>query len=64
MAVLKKSTPVPVELLEDGIGVDRLPAFARTPNKLTDGHLSELANKHGATFVTLDEGIPGALLVP
>lgn len=64
LAVLKESTPVPVELLEDGIGVDRLPAFARTPNKLTDGHLSELANKHGVTFVTLDEGIPGALLVP
>jgi hypothetical protein len=52
------------ELLEDGIGADRLPAFARTPGKLTDGHLLELARKHGAMLATLDAGIPGALLLP
>lgn len=61
---LKKSSPVPFELLGDELGVDRLPAFARTPAKLTDGHLVELVRHHRAQLVTLDAGIPGALLVP
>ena len=30
---------------------------------MTDGHLLELARAHGAALVTLDAGIPGALLV-
>ena len=64
LANFKASSPVPVELLEDGIGAYRLPAFARTPGKLTDGHLLELAKKHGAILATLDTGIPGALLLP
>jgi predicted nucleic acid-binding protein len=64
LAALKASAVVPIELLEDGIGVDRLPAFTRTPSRLTDGHLFELAKKHGAMLATLDEGIPGALLIP
>jgi predicted nucleic acid-binding protein len=34
------------------------------PNKLTDGHLLELARHHGAKLATLDTGIPGALLIP
>jgi hypothetical protein len=64
LARLKASSPMAFELLEDGIGADRLPAFARTPGKLTDGHLLELARKHGAMLATLDAGIPGALLLP
>ena len=64
LANFKASSPVPIELLADGIGADRLPAFARTPSKLTDGHLLELAKKHGAILATLDTGIPGALLPP
>jgi len=64
LARFKASVPLTVEILEDKIGVDRLPAFARTPSKLTDGHLFELAKKHGAVLATLDEGIPGAHLIP
>ncbi|MGH8017425.1 MAG: PIN domain-containing protein [Opitutaceae bacterium] len=61
---LKKSSPVPFELLADDLGADRLPGFAKTPAKLMDGHLLELARRHQAQLVTLDTGIPGALLVP
>jgi len=64
LAGFKASSHFPIEILGDSLGVDQLPTFARTPNKLTDGHLLELARKHGAVFVTLDTGIPGALLVP
>jgi predicted nucleic acid-binding protein len=55
---------IPVEILPDAIGADKLPAFAKTPNKLTDGHLLELARHHGAQLVTLDTGISGAVLLP
>ena len=61
---LKQSGPIPFELLGDNLGADRLPAFAKTPAKLTDGHLLELARQNQAQFVTLDTGIPGAVLVP
>ena len=63
LAALKSSSSLPFEILGDDIGADRLPGFARTPNKLTDGHLFELARSHGAQLVTLDSGIPGAILL-
>lgn len=64
LTALKSSSTLPFELLEDAIGADRLPSFARTPGKLTDGHLLELAHHHGAVLATLDAGIPGARLIP
>jgi toxin-antitoxin system PIN domain toxin len=64
LALLKASSTIPVEMLPDAIGVDKLPAFAKTPNKLTDGHLLELARHHGAQLVSLDTGISGAILLP
>lgn len=64
LAALKASSPIPFAMIEDALGADKLPAFARTPNKLTDGHLLALAKKHGAQLATLDAGIPGALLLP
>jgi predicted nucleic acid-binding protein len=64
LAALKTSSAIPFAMIEDALGADKLPAFARTPNKLTDGHLLELARKHGAQLATLDTGIPGALLLP
>ncbi len=54
----------PFTLLSDALGVDRLPAYAKVPNKLTDGHLLGLARHHGAKLATLDTGILGALLIP
>jgi hypothetical protein len=38
-------------------------SFAKTPNRLTDGHLLELARRQGMKLVTLDKGIPEAHLI-
>ena len=64
LAKLKASSKIPFILLSDDLGADRLPASAKVPNKLTDGHLLELARHHGAKLATLDTGVPGALLIP
>ncbi len=60
---LKRSSHVPYELLNDCLGAERLPSFANTPSKITDGHLVQLAEYHDAKLVTLDKGIPKALLI-
>jgi len=64
LAKLKASSKILFTLLSDDLGADCLPAYAKVPNKLTDGHLLELARHHGAKLATLDTGIPGALLIP
>jgi len=64
LAKLKASSKIPFILLSDDLGADRLPAYVKEPNKLTDGHLLELARHHGAKLATLDTGGPGALLIP
>jgi hypothetical protein len=38
--------------------------MGRESKHVTDGHLLQLAADHGATLATLDEGIPGAFLIP
>jgi len=63
LARMKASSPVPIELWADGLGVDRLPSYVRRPAELTDGHLLELARAQRARLVTLDLGIPGAVLI-
>ena len=63
LAALKSSGSVPFEILEDSLGVEKLPAFAKTPARLTDGHLVELARHHQAQLMTLDTGLPGANLL-
>ncbi len=60
---LKASSRVPFQLLNDSLGCDTLPKYVKTQSQLTDGHLLELALANGAKLVTLDKGIPGALLV-
>lgn len=64
LVALKTSSSIPFEILEDALGTDRLPSFAKTPSKLTDGHLLELARSYQAQFATLDTGIPGAAVLP
>ena len=64
LVTLKISSKIPFVLLPDDLGADRLPAFAKVPNQLRDGHLLELARSHGSKLATLDTGIPGALLIP
>jgi hypothetical protein len=39
---LKSSSRVRFELISDDVGVAQLPAFVKTPNSVTDGHLVEL----------------------
>jgi predicted nucleic acid-binding protein len=51
-------------LLGDELGANLLPPWAERSNHVTDGHLLELAAVHRASLVTLDSGIPGALLIP
>ena len=47
LAALKESSSLPFQMIGDALGADQLPAFARTPSKLTDGHLLELAKQNG-----------------
>lgn len=64
LSALKSSSSIPFEMMNDALGVDRLPGFAKTPPKLTDGHLFELARAGKAQLATLDTGIPGAAVLP
>lgn len=41
-----------------------LPAWVQTPRQITDGHLLQLAAASHVTLATLDQGIPGAFLIP
>jgi len=61
---LKASSRVPFELVADGLGVQRLPAYVVGPKQVTDGHLLELARSYSKQLVTLDRGIPGAFPIP
>ena len=60
---LKSSSDVKFELVADDLGADHLPAFVKSPHSITDGHLIELAKRHGMKLVTLDRRIPGAALI-
>jgi toxin-antitoxin system PIN domain toxin len=40
------------------------PVWCQTAGRTTDAHLLALAGRHGAELATLDQGIPGAFLVP
>ncbi len=60
---LKSSSKIRFELIPDDLGVANLPAFVKTPQSVTDGHLVELARKNSVRLVTLDRGIPGALFI-
>ncbi len=50
--------------LGDPLGADHLPPWVTRPAHVTDGHLLSLAKGWGGQLVTLDGGIPGALLIP
>jgi hypothetical protein len=54
----------PLDFLSDGNDISALPAWVKTPKQTTDGHLAQLASANGALLATLDEGIPGAFLIP
>ncbi len=53
----------PMLFLNDGVSGDQLPDWVQRPKHVTDGHLLRLAAVHGGSLVTLDGGIPGAILI-
>jgi hypothetical protein len=61
---LKAWSALPLEFLSDGSDISTLPAWVKSPAQTTDGHLQHLASANGALLATLDEGIPGAFLIP
>ncbi len=61
---LKAASPVRFEFIADDHTISHLPSWVRAPKQVSDGHLAQLAKAKGAEFVTLDRGIPGALLIP
>jgi uncharacterized protein len=61
---MKGNEARPLSFLEDGNDISALPAWVKTPKQTTDGHLVQLAIANDAVLATLDEGIPGAYLIP
>lgn len=61
---LKLWKELPLEFIKDGNDISELPAWVKSPAQTTDGHLLQLAKANGAVLATLDEGIPGAFLIP
>jgi len=61
---LKADSGLPFTFLADGNDISLLPAWVKTPKQTTDGHLVQLASANGAVLATLDEGIPGAFVIP
>ena len=50
--------------LGDPLGADHLPSWVTRSKHDSDGHLLSLAKGWGGQLVTLDAGIPGAILIP
>lgn len=51
-------------LPDDQASTHAWPAWCGSASGTTDAHLANLAESHGIQLATLDEGIPGAFLVP
>jgi len=63
LSALKQSSKIPFRILPDALDGSVMPRHVKSPPQLTDGHLLELARTFQASLVTLDKGIPGALLI-
>jgi predicted nucleic acid-binding protein len=61
---MKSNTAQPLTFLSDANDISALPEWAKSPAQTTDGHLVQLASANRAVLATLDEGIPGAFLIP
>ncbi len=51
-------------LVDDRSSVTGWPQWCQAASRTTDAHLLGLATKHGLALATLDEGVPGAYLIP
>ena len=61
---LKTWKSFPLEFIPDGNDISSMPKWVKKPSQTTDGHLLQVAKANGAVLATLDEGIPGAFLIP
>jgi predicted nucleic acid-binding protein len=61
---MKANLVQPLTFLADDSDISLLPEWVITPKQTSDGHLLQLANAQDAVLATLDEGIPGAYLIP
>ena len=61
---MKANAAQPLTFLPDGNDISLLPVWVINAKQTTAGHLLQLAHAHGALLATLDEGIPGAYLIP
>ncbi len=61
---MKANRAQPLTFLPDGNDIAALTAWVKSPRRTTDGHLVQLAKANSAVLATLDEGIPGAFLIP
>jgi len=50
--------------MDDDHGAAKLPGLVKGPKQISDAHLVELAKAHGAKLATLEENIPGAVVIP
>ncbi|MGB8323451.1 MAG: PIN domain-containing protein [Candidatus Acidiferrum sp.] len=64
LAALQVSQTPKFSFISDDVRAEELSRWANNPRQLTDGHLLQLAKKHGATLATLDKSIPGAFVIP
>ena len=64
LAQLKSSTLVRCKSLDDTNGAAQLPGWVKGPKQISDGHLVELAKACGVKLASLDEDIPGAMVIP
>jgi uncharacterized protein len=61
---LKTQTTLQFTFIVDAQDISHLPAWVKTANQTTDGHLAILAQANGAILATLDKKIPGTFLIP
>jgi predicted nucleic acid-binding protein len=61
---MKTNEAQPLVFLSDENDISDLPAWVKSPARITDGHLLQLASANGALLATMDERIPGACLIP
>ncbi len=64
LLTMKAANVLKFSFIPDSHDISQIPAWVRTANQVTDGHLLQLAKANGAILATLDRGIPGALLIP
>jgi toxin-antitoxin system PIN domain toxin len=60
---MKDSADFRFRFLPDDLDISNLPDWVKTSRQTTDGHLVQLANRHGALLLTFDQTIPGSYAI-